>query len=181
MLKNGNLNSIVIKKEHVIKPFISSAVAACEAGEREKQLQSEKNLEQDTKLVLSLLLAEENGRAINYILLKLNNLLKDIDYIINIKNKLIKIFKVRNINNLGASRFAASAAAATQPEQKKPSQIAASYTAKQSSFAPKGRGQQSGIAVATTQDSASLANQGQLEKSNKSTVNPLNNNLSSDA
>ena len=44
----------------------------------------------------------ENAKQIKYILLKLNQLLNDIDYIINIKNKLIKIFKVTNIKNLGA-------------------------------------------------------------------------------
>ena len=41
----------------------------------------------------------ENGRSIKYILLKLNNLLNEIDNIINIKNKLIKIIKIKNIIN----------------------------------------------------------------------------------
>ena len=41
----------------------------------------------------------ENGRSIKYILLKLNNLLNEIDNIINIKNKLIKIIKIKNTIN----------------------------------------------------------------------------------
>jgi len=40
----------------------------------------------------------ENGRSINYILLKLNSLLNEIENMINIKNKLIKSIKVKNIN-----------------------------------------------------------------------------------
>ena len=41
----------------------------------------------------------ENGRSIKYILLKLNNLLNEIDNIINIKNKLIQIIKIKNVLN----------------------------------------------------------------------------------
>ena len=42
----------------------------------------------------------ENGRSIKYILLKLNNLLNEIENMINIKNKLINSIKVKNIKNL---------------------------------------------------------------------------------
>jgi len=48
----------------------------------------------------------ENGRSIKYILLKLNNLLNEIENMINIKNKLINSIKVKNIKNL--SKFDSS-------------------------------------------------------------------------
>ncbi len=45
-------------------------------------------------------LLKENGKSIKYILLKLNELLNEIENTINIKNKLIKIIKIKNIKNL---------------------------------------------------------------------------------
>ena len=43
---------------------------------------------------------EINGRAINYLLVKLNNLANEIGYIINIKNKFIKLIKFLKIINI---------------------------------------------------------------------------------
>lgn len=42
----------------------------------------------------------ENARSIKYFLLKLDNLLNEVENMINIKNKLIKIIKIKNISNL---------------------------------------------------------------------------------
>lgn len=47
----------------------------------------------------------DNGRSIKYILLKLNNLLNEIENMINIKNKLIKKIKVTNILKKNLSNF----------------------------------------------------------------------------
>ena len=46
---------------------------------------------------------EINGRAINNLLVKLNNLLNEIEYIINIKNKFIKLIKLLKIKNIKPS------------------------------------------------------------------------------
>jgi hypothetical protein len=48
---------------------------------------------------------EIKGRAINYLLVKLNNLVNEIEYIINIKNKFINLIKLLNVENIESSNI----------------------------------------------------------------------------
>lgn len=61
-----------------LPPFEGMAAAAAAAASQQMQMQATHKI------------MEINGRAINYLLVKLNNLVNEIEYIINIKNKFIK-------------------------------------------------------------------------------------------
>jgi hypothetical protein len=90
------------------KSILPKGYAAINALESRKKVVikiNNYNLKSNFDYSITQLHKFENGRSINYILLNLNNLLNEINNIISIKDKLIKIIRIKNFSILDRNLF----------------------------------------------------------------------------